>query len=164
MSDSKLYFGYFYSPLGEIEIVSSDTALLSLKFVIVGGKSLDKQPPLSSPINEKVKNQLDLYFSKQIKNFDLPLKPAGTDFQKEVWNQLLKIPYGTTVSYLSLAKKLGDENAIRAVAAANGKNPIAIVIPCHRVIGSDGKLVGYSGDLARKKWLIEHESFQESLF
>lgn len=164
MSDGKLYFSYFDSPLGEIEIASSETALLSLQFTQVRNKKLEKQPELNSPLNEKVKQQLSQYFSKELKTFDFPIQPAGTDFQKSVWNELLKIPYGSTMSYLSLAKKLGDENAIRAIAAANGKNPIAIIIPCHRVIGSDGKLVGYSGDLWRKKWLIEHESFQESLF
>lgn len=110
--------------------------------------------------------QLKEYFEGQRETFDLVLNPQGTDFQKRVWNELLKIPYGKTVSYLSLSKILGDVKAIRAVAAANGKNPLWIVIPCHRVIGSDGSLTGYAGGLHRKKWLIDHENpvKQQSLF
>lgn len=164
MSDHKLYFEYFDSPLGEIEIASSQTELLSLTFTTVNNKTITKQPVLYSQINEKVKQQLTAYFNKELTQFDLPLKPAGTEFQKKVWNELMKIPFGTTITYLSLAKKLDDPDAIRAVAAANGKNPIAIIIPCHRVIGADGKLVGYSGELWRKKWLLDHESKQEKLF
>ena len=89
--------------------------------------------------------------------FDLKLNPKGTDFQKNVWNALLEIPYGKTISYLELSKTLGNVKAIRAVASANGKNPLWIVIPCHRVIGSNGDLTGYAGGLHRKKWLLEHE-------
>ena len=164
MSDHKLYFEYFDSPLGEIEVTSSQTELLSLVFTTINNKTLEKQPVSYSPINEKVKQQITAYFNKELTKFDLPLKPAGTEFQKKVWHELMKIPFGTTVSYLTLTKKMEDAEAIRAVAAANGKNPIAIIIPCHRVIGTDGKLVGYSGELWRKKWLLEHESKQEKLF
>lgn len=94
------------------------------------------------------------------------IAPEGTDFQKRVWQQLLDIPFGTTLSYLDLAKQLGDVKAIRAVASANGKNPLWIVVPCHRVIGTDGSLTGYAGGLWRKKWLLEHENppNQTSLF
>lgn len=164
MSDQKLHFDYLDSPIGEIEITSTSIELLSVLFVRNGKTILEKQPFSFSPVNEEVKKQLAAYFKKELTVFNLPLKPAGTAFQKSVWIELQKIPFGATFSYLTLAKKLGDEKAIRAVAAANGKNPIAIVIPCHRVIGSDGKLVGYSGELWRKKWLLEHESIQESLF
>ena len=110
--------------------------------------------------------QLNEYFKGKRQQFSLKLNPEGTDFQKRVWNELAKIPYGKTVSYLELSKKLGDVKAIRAVANANGKNPIWIVIPCHRVIGTDGSLTGYAGGLHRKKWLLEHESpyKQQSLF
>lgn len=110
--------------------------------------------------------QLTEYFDGKRKNFTLELHPAGTDFQKRVWNALLNIPYGKTMSYLELSKRLGDVKAIRAVAAANGQNPLWIVIPCHRVIGSDGSLTGYAGGLHRKKWLLAHESEakQQSLF
>ena len=110
--------------------------------------------------------QLQEYFQGIRKNFDLKLNPEGTDFQKKVWNLLEQIPYGKTVSYLDLSKQLGDIKAIRAVANANAKNPLWIIVPCHRVIGSDGSLTGYAGGLHRKQWLLEHESpfKQQSLF
>ena len=117
-------------------------------------------------ILEEAVYQFNEYFEGTRKTFDLILNPQGTDFQKKVWDALLKIPYGKTVSYLELSKTLGDVKAIRAVAAANGKNPLWIIVPCHRVIGSNGDLTGYAGGLHRKKWLIEHESpvKQQSLF
>ena len=110
--------------------------------------------------------QLQEYFEGSRETFNLKLNPSGTDFQKEVWSYLSRIPYGKTVSYLELSKQLGNVKAIRAVANANGKNPIWIIIPCHRVIGSDGSLTGYAGGLQRKQWLINHESpsKQQSLF
>ena len=164
MSDLKLYYDYLETPLGELELTSSSSHLLSALFVKTEKNVLDKQPVLSSPVNEEAKKQLNAYFKKEIRQFNLPLNPAGTDFQKSVWTELQKIPFGTTISYLTLAKRLGDVNSIRAAASANGKNPITIIIPCHRVIGADGKLVGYSGDIWRKQWLLNHESKQESLF
>jgi len=106
--------------------------------------------------------QLDQYFNEEITNFDLPLVFACTEFQKKVWDALLKIPYGHRDTYLSLTKRLGDEKAIRAVAAASGANKMAILVPCHRVIGSNRKLVGYAGGLWRKQWLLDHESKQSS--
>lgn len=110
--------------------------------------------------------QLQDYFDGKRKEFTFAINPTSTEFQKKVWQELLQIPFGKTCSYLDLSKKLGDVKAIRAVAAANGKNPLWIVIPCHRVIGSDGSLTGYAGGLWRKKWLLEHENptQQESLF
>lgn len=110
--------------------------------------------------------QLREYFEGKRTQFSLTLNPEGTEFQKRVWQALEEIPYGKTVSYLDLSKTLGDPKAIRAVAAANGKNPLWIILPCHRVIGSDGSLTGYAGGLHRKKWLLEHESpaKQQSLF
>jgi methylated-DNA-[protein]-cysteine S-methyltransferase len=164
MSEHKLYYDYVDTPLGELELTSSHQHLLSVLFVKTEKNVLDKQPVLPSPINDEAKKQLTAYFKKEITQFNLPLNAAGTDFQKSVWNELLKIPFGTTISYLTLAKKLGDPNSIRAAASANGKNPITIIIPCHRVIGADGKLVGYSGDIYRKQWLLDHESKQEKLF
>lgn len=106
------------------------------------------------------------YFEGSRKHFSLKLQPEGTEFQKKVWKQLEHISFGKTISYLELAKKLGDVKAIRAVANANGKNPLWIVIPCHRVVGSDGSLTGYAGGLHCKKWLLEHEnpSKQVALF
>ena len=110
--------------------------------------------------------QLNEYFAGDRTLFDLKLNPEGTTFQKQVWNALQTIPYGKTLSYLELSKQLGDVKAIRAVANANGKNTLWIIVPCHRVIGSDGSLTGYAGGLHRKQWLLEHESpyKQQSLF
>ena len=110
--------------------------------------------------------QLQEYFEGKRKQFTLKLHPQGTDFQKKVWHKLEQIPFGKTMSYFELSKQLGDVKAIRAVANANGKNPIWIIIPCHRVIGSDGGLTGYAGGLHRKQWLLEHESpyKQQTLF
>jgi methylated-DNA-[protein]-cysteine S-methyltransferase len=106
------------------------------------------------------------YFAGKRTVFDLKLNPKGTDFQKRVWEELLNVPFGRTMSYLELSRCLGDEKAIRAVAAANGKNPIWLIVPCHRIIGSDGSLTGYAGGLWRKKWLIEFEKggLQGNLF
>lgn len=123
----------------------------------------------SSETPAELKNvalQLEEYFLGKRTEFQLKLNPEGTEFQKKVWEELLKIPFGKSLSYLELSKKLGDAKAIRAVAAANGKNPLWIVVPCHRVIGSDGSLTGYTGGLWRKKWLLEHESpsAQQTLF
>lgn len=115
---------------------------------------------------EDAVNQLNEYFKGERKTFSLKLNPEGTDFQKRVWDALLTIPFGKTTSYLQLSKDLGDVKAIRAVANANGKNPLWIIVPCHRVIGTDGSLTGYAGGLQRKQWLLEHESpfRQQSLF
>ena len=110
--------------------------------------------------------QLQEYFKGERQEFNLKLNPEGTDFQKRVWALLSEIPYGKTISYLELSKRYGDVKAIRAVASANGKNPFWIIVPCHRVVGSDGSLTGYAGGIHRKKWLLEHESpyKQQSLF
>jgi methylated-DNA-[protein]-cysteine S-methyltransferase len=102
--------------------------------------------------------QLQAYFAGERREFDLPLAPYGSDFQRRVWSALLEIPYGETISYLELARRLGDPRAVRAVGSANGRNPISIIIPCHRVIGADGSLVGYGGGLERKRWLLRHEA------
>lgn len=130
---------------------------------------LDTEKELTTIIPEVLEEgvyQLQEYFGGRRKEFTMDLNPQGTEFQKKVWEALLKIPFGKTTSYLELSKTLGDVKAIRAVAAANGKNPLWIVIPCHRVIGSDGSLTGYAGGLHRKKWLLEHENplKQQSLF
>jgi len=110
--------------------------------------------------------QLQEYFDGERQQFDLNLNPEGTAFQKKVWEALQHIPYGKTMTYLGLSQRLGDVKAIRAVANANGKNPLWIIVPCHRVIGSDGSLTGYAGGLHRKQWLLEHESpyKQQTLF
>jgi methylated-DNA-[protein]-cysteine S-methyltransferase len=103
------------------------------------------------------KRQLLEYFSGSRKEFDLPLQQEGTEFQQKVWAELYKIPFSETISYLELAKRLGDVKCIRAAGTANGKNKIAVIVPCHRVIGSDGSLTGYAGGMHRKDWLLRHE-------
>ncbi|MBN1650025.1 MAG: methylated-DNA--[protein]-cysteine S-methyltransferase [Bacteroidales bacterium] len=112
----------------------------------------------SSEVIEKTKQQLERYFNQELTQFDVPLLFVGTEFQKNVWNELLKIPYGNTLSYLALSKQMNNEKAIRAIASANGANAISILVPCHRIIGSNGKLVGYAGGLAAKKKLLSLEN------
>ncbi|MCJ7467704.1 MAG: methylated-DNA--[protein]-cysteine S-methyltransferase [Maribacter sp.] len=150
------------TPLGISKIEGDSQGLNAIRV-------LDSDETLTEVIPEVLEDavyQLREYFEGKRKVFSLTLNPEGTEFQKKVWKALLDIPFGKTISYLELAKLLGDVKAIRAVAAANGKNPLWIVVPCHRVIGSDGALTGYAGGLHRKKWLLEHESQakQQSLF
>jgi len=110
------------------------------------------------------REQLLAYFAGSLQAFDLPLNPVGTDFQKQVWDALTKIPFGETVSYQTIANAINKPKAVRAVGAANGKNPIGIIVPCHRVIGANGSLTGYAGGLERKRWLLQHEQRQAMLF
>ncbi|MCT8339395.1 methylated-DNA--[protein]-cysteine S-methyltransferase [Flavobacteriaceae bacterium TK19130] len=144
---------YVNSPVGILKIVVEDAAIRTIQFVEKSGEDHS-----SNNVLDTAKQQLEAYFDGRRKSFDLPLAPKGTSFQQKVWNELKKVPYGKTVSYQEIANRLGDPKVIRAAASANGKNPIAIVIPCHRIIGSDGSLTGYAGGLHRKKWLLEHES------
>ncbi len=146
---------HYKSPIGLIEITGTVDSLTSLNFVDDHSNSSPTHE--SNEFLEQCIKQLDEYFVGDRKEFEINLAPEGTEFQKKVWNELLKIPFGETKSYLWQSKMLGNQLAIRAVATANGKNKISIIIPCHRVIGSDGSLTGYAGGLWRKKWLIEHE-------
>ena len=150
------------SPLGYTKIVGDINGIQSIT-VLNSDEQVSKSIPNS--LLECVQ-QLQEYFENSRKDFNLKLNPKGTVFQKRVWEALQNIPYGKTTSYLNLSRALGDEKAIRAVANANGKNPLWIVVPCHRVIGSDGSLTGYAGGLSRKQWLLEHESpyKQQALF
>lgn len=142
------------SPLGFTKIVGDEDGISSVTILNSEEKITD-----IIPIElEDCVMQLNEYFEGSRKIFDLKLNAQGTDFQKKVWNQLELIPYGKTSSYLELSKELEDVKAIRAVANANGKNPLWIIIPCHRVIGSNGSLTGYAGGLHRKKWLLDHEN------
>jgi len=152
---------YFLAPIGLLEISGTEKGIASISFVANVETVIENPPCLRECVS-----QLNDYFNGKRKSFNLELDVEGTEFQKKVWNELLKIPYGKTVSYNDIAKKLGDKEAVRAVGHANGKNPVAIIIPCHRVIGSDGKLVGYAGGLWRKKWLLnfEHKDVQGELF
>ena len=141
------------SPVGNLRIKEVDDHITEVAFT----KEEILLPENLTPAVEATKKQMEAYFAGDLKQFDLPLAPVGTDFQRKVWHELEQIPYGQTPSYLDMAKKLGDEKVIRAAASANGKNPIAIIIPCHRVIGSNGDLIGYAGGLERKQWLLKHE-------
>ena len=153
---------YIRTPLGVTKIAGDDLGVSSISVLNTDEVITEIVPE----VLEDAVYQLNEYFEGKRTSFDLLLNPIGTDFQQRVWKELLQIPYGKTVSYLQLSKTLGDVKATRAVAAANGKNPLWIVVPCHRVIGSDGSLTGYAGGLSRKKWLLEHESpaKQQSLF
>jgi len=152
---------YINTPLGTAKIKGDENGVSVISILQEG--EISKTIPLE--LKDAVK-QLQEYFDGKRTKFTFTLNPKGTDFQQKVWKALLEIPYGKTTSYMDLTKKLGDVKAIRAVASANGKNPLWIVVPCHRVIGSDGSLTGYAGGLWRKKWLLEHEnpSAQQSLF
>lgn len=153
---------FIQTPLGITKLEGDTNGLTSITVLDTDETLTDIIPPDL----EEAAYQLKEYFEGSRTQFDLLLNPSGTDFQKSVWKALQDIPYGKTVTYLDLSKTLGDVKAIRAVASANGKNPLWIVVPCHRVIGSDGSLTGYAGGLHRKKWLLEHENpvKQQTLF
>jgi methylated-DNA-[protein]-cysteine S-methyltransferase len=154
------YYCYVESPIGRLTLTSDGTALTGL---YMGTPS--KRPNFGrewaqngtvTPLPAAVR-QLQEYFAGTRRKFDLPLRMRGTDFQQRVWRELTAIPYGETWSYGQLAKRLGNPNASRAVGLANGRNPIAVIVPCHRVIGADGSLTGFGGGLPRKQWLLTHE-------
>lgn len=152
---------YYQSPIGLLKISTDNQAITAILFVQTEKNQVDEKTfELQKTDNEILNNcikQLDEYFSGERKIFDLMLNQAGTNFQRGVWKKLTAIPYGKTISYMELSKRISNTKAIRAVGTANGSNNIAIVVPCHRVIGSNGELTGYAGDLWRKKWLLEHE-------
>jgi len=152
---------FINSPLGTTKIVGDENGISQISILEDGEISTIIPNELKSAVT-----QLNDYFAGTRTHFDFKINPKGTDFQQKVWQELCNIPFGKTMSYLDLSKKLGDVKAIRAVASANGKNPLWIVVPCHRVIGTDGSLTGYAGGLWRKKWLLEHENptNQQSLF
>ena len=149
-------------PLGFVLLEGNDVGISKISITLEDSILSESIPVLFTD----AVTQLQEYFEGKRTDFHFNMNPDGTDFQKRVWKELLKIPFGKTASYQEVTNKLGDPKAIRAVANANGKNPLWIVVPCHRVIGSDGSLTGYAGGLWRKKWLLEHENpvKQESLF
>ena len=156
-----MFEAYYKSPIDNLRIISNDTDIIKIEYT----DDFFKMNLIPAHLQNCI-NQLDEYFKGERKEFNVGINPAGTEFQGKVWNLLMKIPYGKTISYLELSKQYGDEKAIRAIASANGKNPIPIIIPCHRVIGNDGSLTGYAGGLLKKQWLLEHEGAikQKSLF
>lgn len=154
---------FINTPVGVLEVKGSEEGISSVLFSTLEETEVSQKIPQEL---EEAVLQLQEYFKGKRREFSLKLSPEGTDFQKRVWVQLQEIPFGKTTSYQQMANTLGDPKVIRAAASANGKNPISIIIPCHRVIGSDGSLTGYAGGLHRKKWLLEFEnpSPQQSLF
>jgi methylated-DNA-[protein]-cysteine S-methyltransferase len=150
------YWTDFRSPVGKLRLVADGQGLTRVDFC-------DSIAPsagicIETKILQQAKRELREYFAGERVEFDLPLNPEGTKFQYQVWNELLKIPYGATMTYGEIARNMGNPDAMRAVGAANGKNPIAIIIPCHRVIGTQGKMIGYGGGIDRKLWLLKHEA------
>ncbi len=150
------YTIYYHSPVGQLKITGTEHYISEVSFHDRSKKPEGNKKNLP-PLMITAVEQLIQYFNGQRRQFELTLNQEGTTFQKEVWNLLMAIPYAKTISYLELARRMGDTKATRAVASANGKNNIAIIVPCHRVIGSNNELVGYGGGLWRKKWLIELE-------
>lgn len=151
--EKEIHTAYYSSPIGLIEVTGNDEGILSVYFT---DKKKNSSPTTSACLKECI-YQLDEYFKGIRYEFGLKLNPKGTLFQKNVWEKLLTIPFGKTVSYLHISQLIGNVKAIRAVGNANGSNPISVIIPCHRVIGADGKLVGYGGGIKRKEWLLNHE-------
>lgn len=145
------YVSYLDSPIGFIRILSNGKAIKEIRFIDTDGP---EDPDVHT---ESARTQLREYFEGLRDSFQLELEPEGTDFERSVWKELLEIPSGKTCSYGDIARAIGDAKASQAVGRANGKNPISIVIPCHRVIGADKKLTGYAGGLERKEWLLKHE-------
>ena len=154
-------FTRFPSPLGELVLTASETALTGVYFPTsrhVSRLHGVERGTGGEDVLARARQQLSEYFARARTTFELALDPPGTDFQRQVWDALRAIPYGTTVTYGELARRLGDVRATRAVGAANGKNPIPIVVPCHRVLGSNGSLTGFGGGIEAKRWLLAHEA------
>ncbi|MDP4282904.1 MAG: methylated-DNA--[protein]-cysteine S-methyltransferase [Bacteroidota bacterium] len=154
---------YYQSPVGQLSVNISEGVINEIMFIDKADeiKSNDHGESVSKKDKntfEKCRKQLDEYFSGKRIHFDLPFQQLGTPFQKKVWDELVNIPFGKPISYLQLARRIGNIKAIRAIGKANGSNRISIIVPCHRVIGSDGSLTGYAGGLWRKQWLLEHEN------
>jgi methylated-DNA-[protein]-cysteine S-methyltransferase len=143
---------YYKTPFGWLRLRASDDAVTEINFVSESGPS-DEHPVL-----QLCREQLDEYFMGARRHFDFPMHQDGTEFQQRVWNELVQVPFGRTISYMQLSKRIGDPKAVRAVGLANGRNNLAIVVPCHRVIGSNSSLTGYAGGLAAKQWLLAHEA------
>lgn len=152
-----IYTNFYHSPVGLLKISGTENYICEVSFYDKTQKPAGRKKNMP-PLMIQCVEQLIQYFHGDRRIFELPIHQHGTKFQQEVWNELLAIPFGKTISYLELARKTGDSKAVRAVANANGKNHIAIIVPCHRVIGSTRELVGYAGGLWRKKWLLEHEA------
>jgi methylated-DNA-[protein]-cysteine S-methyltransferase len=155
----KTFTAHLETPIGWLEIQAGSGGILAINFVERKGAGAGKEPAADCPeALEVCLDQLGEYFRGQRTSFSVPLTLVGTKFQTKVWDALLQIPFGKTVSYGDLAVAMGNRKATRAVGGANHRNPISIIVPCHRVVGSDGRLTGYGGGLWRKAWLLAHES------
>ena len=153
-----MFFQFIHSPLGAIKIVATADGISEVSFTNSTGKGTP------STLTSLASEQLQAYFSGKLQQFTLPLDASGTTFQQQVWQALAAVPFGTTCSYADIAHRIGNHKAVRAVGAANGRNPVAIIVPCHRVIGANGTLTGYAGGLDKKAWLLKHEQRQQALF
>lgn len=153
---NELYYTYYESPIGLLKIGGTDAYIGELSFVDNQDQLVYGEPGVSEVMHQCTEELIE-YFHGSRKKFSIPIHQEGTELQTRVWNALMPIPYGKTISYMDLTKSLGDPRLIRPVANSNGKNNIAIIVPCHRVIGTDRSLTGYSGGLWRKKWLLSHE-------
>lgn len=160
--EEDIFCSCFDTPIGTIEMTANNSGISSLFFLDENKNNSIN----SSPLLIDAENQLKEYFAGTRKEFNLKIDLQGTKFQQMVWNKLLEIPFGMTISYLQLAKKIGNTKSIRAAGGANARNPLSIIVPCHRVIGNDGSLTGYGGGLWRKEWLLKHENkwFENNLF
>lgn len=155
---STIYYDYLPTPIGKLLLAMDGQGLRHVHFE-TGRDRLEPGEgwePGAGALHE-ARAQLKAYFAGKLTTFDLPLAPHGTEFQQRVWLELLRIPYGETTNYGDIARRLGDVQATRAVGAANGRNPLPIIVPCHRVIGADGSLTGFGGGLPVKRWLLDHE-------
>jgi methylated-DNA-[protein]-cysteine S-methyltransferase len=151
---NSIEIAYYNSPLGILKISADEKGIKEIDFVKKGIKSTQNS---SSEIIDQCIRQLDEYFQGKRETFELKLNPKGTEFQKRVWKELWEIPYGKTLSYGDIARRIKNQEAVRAVGQAIGRNPISIIIPCHRVIGGNGSLTGFASGLWRKEWLLKHE-------
>ncbi len=149
----ELFFGYYKSLIGLIEISGTADAVCSLNFV-----DASREGCHSNEVVDQAVKEIEEYFSGERQEFKVPLDLQGTAFQRAVWRELLQIPYGSTASYGDIARTIGNPKAVRAVGGANHRNPISLIVPCHRVIGSDGSMTGYGSGIWRKEWLLKHES------
>ena len=163
-----LTYDLVHSPIGRLILASDGTALVGVWMANASPTDANwSRHKGDDEVLAQTREELAEYFDGRRRTFDIALAPNGTAFQRSVWSALTQIPFGTTISYADLARRVGKEAAVRAVGAANGRNPIPVIVPCHRVIGSDGSLTGFGGGLPRKKWLLQHEkalpSSQEEL-
>lgn len=153
-----MFVQFIDSPLGPVRISATEEGISEVLFCAVSGEATP------SALTALAAEQLQAYFAGRLQRFSLPLAATGTDFQQQVWQALCAVPFGATCSYADIARNIDNVKAVRAVGAANSRNPLAIVVPCHRVIGANGTLTGYAGGLDKKAWLLKHEQRQQALF